>query len=253
MVLNFFISTNRRRRKTSSATDVVYVVTFAVLLLLLFIGTSTITEVQGQSQCGGVAPPALIRGKKFFNSVTGEYLPIKGINYYPRPNTGELARTNSIDFYTDEYRYLWEPDVAHFRELGVNVVRVYAVQPGVGHDGFLCALRAAGIWLVVGLAADCENCAVTRDAAPACYPPELKARGQFIIAEFARYDNVLAFSAGNEISLNAASAVDNAPCQKRFLRDMRAYIDGCSATVRLIPVGLAIADRDRADKVQWYK
>jgi hypothetical protein len=117
----------------------------------------------------------------------------------------------------------------------------------------MCALRAAGIYLIVGLAADCENCAITKDAAPACYPPELKARGQFIIAEFARYDNVLAFEAGNEISLNAASPVDNAPCQKKFIRDMRAFIESCSATVRPIPVGLAIADADRADNVMWYK
>lgn len=230
---------------------------FTVVWALVFLSTQrtinhAVVHAQ-QSQCGEFAPPAIIRGKKFFNSITGQYMPIKGINYYPRPNAGELSQTNSIDFFTDDYRDLWEPDIAHFQALHVNVVRVYAVQPGVSHDGFLCALRAAGMYLIVGLAADCENCAISREAAPACYPPQLKARGQFIIAEFARYDNVLAFSAGNEISLNAASTVDNAPCQKKFIRDMREYIENCSDTVRPIPVGLEIADADRANNVLWYK
>ena len=238
-------TTTRVRRPTE--------IVLSALVFILIGSFTTTVVVQAQSQCGDYAPPAVIRGTKFFNSITGEYMPIKGINYYPRPNTGELAQTNSIDFFTDDYSYLWEPDIAHFQELNINVVRVYAVQPGVPHDGFMCALRAAGIYLIVGLAADCENCAITRDAAPACYPPELKARGQFIIAEFSRYDNVLAFEAGNEISLNAASLVDNAPCQKKFIRDMRAFIQSCDATIRAIPVGLAIADTDRADNVLWYK
>ena len=129
--------------------------TTTFLLLLLF-GRRTV-EVRGQAQCADFAPPAILEGKKFFNSITGEYVPIKGINYYPRPNAGSLAQTNSIDFFTDEYRSLWEPDIARFQQLNVNVVRVYAVQPGVSHDAFMCALRAAGIYLIVGLAADCEN------------------------------------------------------------------------------------------------
>jgi len=218
--------------------------------LLLVVASSC---VQGQDQCGSFAPPAVIRGKKFFNSITGEYVPIRGINYYPRPNTGELAQTNSIDFFTDDFRSLWEPDIVRFQQLNVNVVRIYAVQPGVSHDAFMCALRAANIFVIVGLAADCQNCAITRETAPTCYPPELKSRGQFIIAEFARYDNVLAFSAGNEISLNAEAPLVNTPCQKQFLRDMRAYINECSSTIRQIPVGLAIADVNRDDQVLWYK
>ena len=34
---------------------------------------------------------------------------------------------------------------------------------------------------------------------------------------------------------------------------MRAFIQSCDATIRAIPVGLAIADTDRADNVLWYK
>jgi 1,3-beta-glucanosyltransferase GAS5 len=204
------------------------------ILALLVVRPSLAQTTAGPSQCASTAPPAILKGKKFFSSVTGAYIPIKGINYYPRPNAGELVQTNSIDFFTETYRSIWERDILHFQRLNVTVVRVYAVAPGEDHGAFLCALRAAGMYAIVGLTA--EYCAVTKDAAPACYPPALKARGQFIIAEFARYDNVLGFLAGNEASLNADSASVNGPCQKQFARDMRAYIRGCSATMRPIPV-----------------
>lgn len=205
-------------------------------------------------QCAPFAPPAVLRGRHIYNSISGDPVPVRGINYYPRPNTGPLTQTNSIDFFTEEYRHIWERDIAHFQALQVNVVRVYAVAPGVSHDGFLCALKAAGIYLIVGLAADCLGCAITTtDAAPDCYPAELKERGQFIIAEFARYDNVLAFSAGNEVGLSAATPQTNAPCQKQFIRDMRAFIDGCHETIRRIPVGLAIADVEREGKILYYR
>jgi len=99
-----------------------------------------------------------------------------------------------------------------------------------------------------GLAAGCENSAITKDPAPACYPGELKTRGQFTIDEFARYNNVLAFSAGNEISLSAGSVSANGACQKQFIKDMRTFICDCSNTIRPIPVGLAIADVEREEK-----
>lgn len=209
---------------------------------------------QGSSgtDCSVYAPPAVIKGKKIFDVLTGTYIPIKGINYYPRPNAGELVQTNSIDFFTEDYRDIWERDVAFFQQLNINVVRIYAVSPGQNHDGFMCALKAAGIYAIIGLAADCENCAIGTQAAPACYSAELKSRGQFIIAEFARYQNVLAFSAGNEVSLSSASAETNGPCQKQFIRDMRAFVQSCNETVRPIPIGLEIADTERSKQVLWY-
>ena len=231
----------------------------ALFLLLLSFNLTTAQEeppLRNFPFCANFAPPALIRGRKLYNSVTGEYMPIKGVNYYPRPNEGQLlVQTNSIDFFTDEFQPVWERDIAQFVNLGINVVRVYAVQPGVSHDAFMCALKQAGIYVMIGLAADCADCAIAFDASPPdCYPANLKARGQFIIADFARYDNVLGFSAGNEVSLSSPQGVSqNGPCQKQFIRDMRAYIQDCQATVRHIPVGLAIADVQREEKATYYK
>jgi len=103
---------------------------------------------------------------------------------------------------------------------------------------------------------------------PACYPAALKTRGEMIILAFAKYDNVLvrdpplsnkacvsfidklflcmstqAFSAGNEVNHIVQDATVNAPCQKKFIRDLRAFVGNCPS-IRKIPIGVVLADPD---------
>lgn len=225
-----------------------------MLLMLAINLVGAVAQMTYPEECSGYAPPAVIKGNKIFVSTTGEYLPIKGINYYPRPNAGDLVLGNSQDQYTEEFRSSWERDIVQFRNLGINAVRLYAVDPGLNHDAFMCALKQAGIYVLVGLAADCKNCAVQWQDPPHCYPQNLKDRGRMIIREFARYENVLGFSAGNEIALSAASYIGNIPCGKKFLRDMRAYIKECveAGGMRHIPVGMIFADHEREAKAKYY-
>jgi hypothetical protein len=199
-----------------------------------------------------ILPPVEIEGYKFFDSKTGRSIAFKGINYYPRPNTGELNK-NNIDFFTDEFKNIWERDIPILQELGVNAIRVYAVDPSKNHDSFMCALQEAGIYVIVGMAANCFGCAITGDVAPGCYPPALKTRGQEIISAFARYDNVLAFSAGNEVDLVVSPGQPeiNGPCQKKFIRDMRKYILECPG-IRHIPVGVVVSDAYREATALYY-
>jgi hypothetical protein len=78
--------------------------------------------------------PVVIKGTRFFDSKTaGEYFPIKGIAYYPRPNDGPLSITNSVDFFTEEFRELWEADIANFSKLGINTIRINGVNPSQNH------------------------------------------------------------------------------------------------------------------------
>ena len=98
---------------------------------------------------------------------------------------------------------------------------------------------------------------------PLCYPASVKARGQMVINAFAKYDNVFAFSAGNEVTIYADDGTTNtprqinAPCQKKFVRDMRHYVAACSRSddsdheddnnvvlSRAIPIGLENWDGD---------
>jgi hypothetical protein len=114
-------------------------------------------------------------------------------------------------------------------------------------------MERAGIYVIVALAHDCATCAITRDQAPDCYPVELKTQGQAVINEFAKYPNVLAFSAGNEVNHFAPPSFPewNAPCQKQFIRDMRAYVSSCS-NLRHVPIGLISADSYRDELALYY-
>jgi hypothetical protein len=198
--------------------------------------------------------PIAIKGYKFFNSETGANVLIKGIAYYPRPNDGDLDM-NNMDFFTEKYRHIWERDIPQFQELGVNSIRLYSVDPSNDHSAFMCALNAAGIYAVVELASGHHpKSAILSSEAPDCYPKHLKIRGEEIMREFSMYSNTLAFSAGNEV--NHAVPIGkkpqwNAPCLKKFVRDMRAYSRNCDG-MRHVPVGLIMADSDRDANTLYY-
>ncbi|KAF0698869.1 Aste57867_10546 [Aphanomyces stellatus] len=195
--------------------------------------------------------PIEVVGTRLFEAGSGKPFQAKGVDYYPRPNAG-ANDVNSLDFFTDDYEYVWRPHIQEFVALGVNAIRLYSVDPAQSHDKFMCALSAAGIYVTVELVSSCPNCEITGAAYPTCYPPQLKTRGQQVIAAFAKYNNVLGFSAGNEINHRVADWTVNAPCQKKFIRDMRAFVNSCASGMRHIPIGVVLADTDRAQNALYY-
>ncbi|KAG6970157.1 hypothetical protein JG688_00005013 [Phytophthora aleatoria] len=48
-------------------------------------------------------PPIITKGNKFFDSVTGLEFRMKGMAYYPRPNSGEMAGVGNYDWAADEH------------------------------------------------------------------------------------------------------------------------------------------------------
>ncbi|OQR92917.1 glycoside hydrolase [Achlya hypogyna] len=195
--------------------------------------------------------PVVIKGQRMFKYSTGAAFQVKGVDYYPRPNAG-ILNINNYDFFTDANEAIWAPHIAQFAELGVNAIRLYSVDPSQSHDKFMCALEAIGVYVLVDLAASCEGCAVTLDPFPTCYPSTLKTRGQQIIVAFSKYNNVLGFSAGNEVNNVVADSKINAPCQKKFLRDMRAFINSCNKAMRPIPIGVVLSDFQRGPNALYY-
>jgi 1,3-beta-glucanosyltransferase GAS5 len=189
--------------------------------------------------------PIVIRGYKLFDSQTGDEFTVRGITYEPRPNRVPKL----VYYFTEEHRHIWERDIPNLQSLGVNAVRLSGVDPTKNHDAFMCALQQAGIYVLVPLDSDCPTCAITRDEPPACYPDALMRRGEAVINAFAKYDNVLGFSAGNEVT-PANIPQWNGPCQKRFIRDMRRHIASCPS-MRKIPVGLMNSNSER-DLVSTY-
>jgi Glucanosyltransferase len=64
----------------------------------------------------------------------------------------------------------------------------------------------------------------------------------------------LGFSAGNEVALSAATHLGNLPCEKKFLRDMRAYVKDCVAAggMRHFLIGVIFADHERELNAKYY-
>lgn len=116
--------------------------------------------------------PLEIKGYKFFDSVSGDEVVIKGVDYNPRPNDGPLD-FNSVDYYADDSE-IWKRDIAYFKELSINAIRLYAVDPSKNHDAFMCALEEANIYVIVALAKDCPTCAITRDSGELIYEESMK-------------------------------------------------------------------------------
>jgi 1,3-beta-glucanosyltransferase GAS5 len=233
-------------------------------LLFLCVLVAPLALAQLTYECPNSKTNPLVRkGKRFYDSVTGAYFPIKGVAYYPRPNDGELSGNPSVDYYTEDYRVRWEEDIEHFKNLNINALRIYAVDPSQWHESFMCALQEAGIYVIIGLLASCLDCGIgaksTNDSPPLCYSQTLKERGQFIITTFSKYANTLAFSAGNEATIFAADRMSNAPCQKKFIRDMRHFVNSCSADsdialtptlARQVPIGVVGWDNDDITRTQ---
>ncbi|RLN98452.1 hypothetical protein BBJ28_00025086, partial [Nothophytophthora sp. Chile5] len=85
--------------------------------------------------------PLEIKGNRFFDSVTGAYFPVRGVNYYPRPNAGPLD-ANNLDLFSNDFQHIWQRDLPQFTALSANAIRLYAVDPDVDHSAFMCALQA---------------------------------------------------------------------------------------------------------------
>ncbi|RLN45585.1 hypothetical protein BBJ29_008897 [Phytophthora kernoviae] len=98
-------------------------------------------------------PPIITKGNKFFDSKTGQEFRMKGMAYYPRPNSGEMADVSNYDWAADEHEAVWKPHLEVLKDLGVNTVRLYSVDPSIPHDKFMCACAEAGIYVMVGITA----------------------------------------------------------------------------------------------------
>jgi hypothetical protein len=169
--------------------------------------------------------PIIIKGTKFFNSKTGEEFIIKGVAYQPGgsgkqdpiANTQQLA--NAIPL---------------FKDLGINTIRVYEAYPNLDHDKGMKMLADAGIYLILDLSN--PKASINRDT-PKYDTTLLKA---FInkADAFAKYDNTLAYFAGNEVN-NDVTNTDSNPFVKATIRDMKAHM---KAQSRYIPIGYANND-----------
>jgi hypothetical protein len=130
-------------------------------------------------------------------------------------------------------------DVAEFKKLGVNTVRVYSADNSANHDDCMKLLSDAGIYLAVDV--NTPKYSLNRQfnyTIRASYN-EVYLQSVFAtIDAFAKYDNTLLFFSGNEVISNTDTFP--APYIKAVGRDMKQYIQ--ARGYRAIPVGYSATD-----------
>lgn len=128
-------------------------------------------------------------------------------------------------------------DIAKFKDLGLNTVRIYTVDNSASHSTCMNALADAGIYLVLDV--NSPKYSLNR-ANPAPSYNAVYLQNVFATMDiFANYTNTLAFFSANEV-INDDTTTGTAPYIKAVTRDMRQYLG--SRGYRKIPVGYSAAD-----------
>ncbi|KIV84134.1 1,3-beta-glucanosyltransferase gel1 [Exophiala sideris] len=168
-----------------------------------------------------------VKGNAFFAGSNRFY--IRGVDYQPG------GSSDVADPIADEAGCT--RDIAEFKKLGINTVRVYTVDNTANHDACMNALADAGIYLVLDVNTPkySLNRADPNPSYNAVYLQSLFAT----VDSFANYTNTLAFFSGNEVINDPASSAA-APYVKAVTRDLRQYIR--TRGYRTIPVGYSAAD-----------
>jgi len=128
-------------------------------------------------------------------------------------------------------------DIAEFKKLNINTIRVYAVDNTANHDACMTALANAGIY--VALDVNSPNYSINRGTPGPSYNADYLQSVFATMDAFAGYSNTLLFFSGNEV-INADNNTDCAPYVKAVTRDMKQY--RTSRGMRQIPIGYSAAD-----------
>ncbi|ESZ96854.1 1,3-beta-glucanosyltransferase gel1 [Sclerotinia borealis F-4128] len=169
------------------------------------------------------------KGNAFFSGDSRFY--IRGVDYQPG------GSSKLVDPIAD--KATCTRDIAKFKDLGINTVRVYSVDNSANHDDCMSALAAAGIYLVLDVNTPLYS--LNRATPGVSYNSDYLQNIFATIDAFANYTNTLAFFSGNEV-INDDTTTNAAPYVKAVTRDMRQYIG--SRGYRSIPVGYSAADVD---------
>ncbi|KUI62796.1 1,3-beta-glucanosyltransferase gel4 [Cytospora mali] len=180
--------------------------------------------------------PVIMKGQHFFYK-NGTQFYIKGIAYQQDTGSSEAAKRSTdldyIDPLSDEA--LCKRDVPIMAAAGTNVIRTYAIDPTADHDACMTLLQDAGIYVISDLSSPDEAI----DRSDPEWNLDLYSRYTSVVDALAKYDNVIGFFAGNEVT-NNANNTDASAFVKAAVRDIKAYIN--STQDRWIGVGYAAND-----------
>jgi hypothetical protein len=199
----------------------------ALISALAAVASATPTLKEPPSKRAAL-PTVTASGNAFWTGDERFYL--RGIDYQPggaSANEDPLADPK-----------VCKRDIKYFKDLGVNVIRVYAVDNQADHDECMKALDDAGIYLVLDV--NNPKYSINRATPGPSYNAAYIQSVFATVEMFAKYDNTLAFFSGNEVMNDEKNTDKSAPYVKAITRDMRNYLK--ARKLRKIPVGYSAAD-----------
>ncbi|OMJ17086.1 1,3-beta-glucanosyltransferase GAS2 [Smittium culicis] len=167
--------------------------------------------------------PLLFASFRIINLKTSKDFILKGIAYQPKKG----APAGTLDPLADEVGCL--RDVEIFKDLGINAIRVYEVDPSKNHDICMKALSNAGIYVML----DLSTPEVSIPRVNPYWDTYLLDQYKLKVDAFSTYDNILAFVAGNNVTIDVATVPASA-FVKASIRDVKTYLKSKNVT---IPVG----------------
>jgi len=198
-----------------------------------FATTAALAAIGLASSAGAL--PKISRAGRFLYDDSGNRFYIKGVAYQEQ---GQLDTTSSTSTDFPEPANFIDPlanpnncnrDVPFLQQLGINAIRAYSVDPTLNHDGCMSSLSSAGIYTIIDLTQPVNG---SIDRANARWTSNLLTQYLQTVDAFLKYDNVLAFTVGNEV-VRMPNETIAAPFIKAAARDVKAYLKskGSSALV----------------------
>jgi hypothetical protein len=179
-------------------------------------------------------------GNAFYTGGKRWYM--RGVDYQPGGNSANLDPLADPD--------ICLRDIEKFKDLGINTIRVYAVDNKADHDECMQALQDAGIYVVLDV--NNSKYSINRGDPHLSYNADYLQSVFATVEMFAKYDNVAAFFSGNEVINDEEDTDKSAPYVKATTRDIRNYIN--ARGLRKIPVGYSAADvsKNRMQTAQYF-